>query len=106
MSQNKKLIRQAFRDAVFARDGYKCKICGFDEIEALDAHHITDRNEMPNGGYVLENGITLCTINCHQMAEEFHKTGAACPGFRPNDLYRLIGSSKAKAIEASKKLGK
>ncbi len=100
----KKQIRQAFRDAVFQRDGYKCKICGFAEIDALDAHHITDRHLMPNGGYVLENGITLCTINCHQMAEEFHKTGMACRGFRPEDLYRLIGSSKEKAIEASRKL--
>lgn len=104
MSQRKKAVRKAFRDAVFTRDGYKCKICGFAEPDALDAHHITDRNEMPNGGYVPENGITLCTINCHQMAEEFHCTGTASPGFSPEDLYGLIGSSKEEAIRASHKL--
>ena len=102
MMSEKKQIRQAFREAVFKRDGYKCKICGFAEIEVLDAHHITDRHLMPNGGYVLENGITLCTINCHQMAEEFHRTGVGYPGFRPDDLYRLIKSSKQKAIEAAR----
>lgn len=103
MSQEKKAIRRAFRDAVLIRDGYKCKICGFDEPECLDAHHITDRNKMPNGGYVPENGITLCTINCHQMAEEFYRTGIASPGFSPEDLYGLIGSSKEQALEASRK---
>jgi len=101
MSQQKRQVRKQFRDAVLKRDGYRCKICGYGDIKDLDAHHITDRTEMPNGGYVLENGITLCKINCHQMAEEFHVTGRGYPGFKPEDLYRLIGSSKEEAIEAS-----
>lgn len=105
MSQKKKATRKAFRDAVFTRDEYKCVICGHDVAEDLDAHHITDRNEIPNGGYVVENGITLCNINCHQIAEEFHSTGIASPGFSPEDLYGLIDSSKEEAVEASKRLG-
>ena len=57
MSKKKKLIREQFRDAVFKRDDYKCQHCGEDvgpvlANQYLDAHHITDRNEMPNGGYV------------------------------------------------------
>jgi len=56
---------------------------------------------MPNGGYVLENGITLCKINCHQMAEQFHITGQGYPGLMPDDLYRLIDSSKERATKAS-----
>lgn len=103
MNMNKKEVRKRFRTAVFERDGYKCKICGFDHPDALDAHHITDRNEMPNGGYVSENGITLCTISCHQLAEEYHRTGEPVPGYSPKELYELIGSSKHKAVEASKK---
>jgi 5-methylcytosine-specific restriction endonuclease McrA len=58
MSNQKKLIRQKFRDMTFARDNYKCKICGCGD-KTLDAHHITDRKLMPNGGYVKENGINL-----------------------------------------------
>ena len=65
--KSKKLIRQKFRDEVFGRDGYKCVFCG--KTNNLDAHHITNRNEMPNGGYVKENGITLCPVH-HSIEEE------------------------------------
>jgi len=101
MSQKKKKIRSDFRNAVFNRDGYKCKFC--EETEDLDAHHITDRNEVPNGGYVQENGISLCKVH-HELAEVFHSTGTAAPGFAPEDLYKAIGSSYEKAVEASEKL--
>jgi predicted restriction endonuclease len=98
----KKLIREAFRNAVFIRDGYKCKICGHNVLADLDAHHIIDRHDAPNGGYVPENGITLCNINCHQIAEQFHNTGTTLPGFMPDDLFRLIGSSRERAMQASR----
>lgn len=66
MSQHKKEIRRKFREAIFERDNYKCVLCG--ETEDLDAHHITNRNEFKNGGYIKENGVTLCP-NCHYDAE-------------------------------------
>ena len=72
--------------------------------QELDAHHITNRKEMPNGGYVKENGISLCP-DCHIKAEEFHSTGTAVPGYGPDDLYKVINSTLEKAIEASEKLG-
>ena len=69
----KKDIRKNFRDSVFTRDKYTCKVCDTkSEEELLDAHHITDRNEMPNGGYVKENGITVCKVECHPFVEAFH----------------------------------
>jgi len=71
--------------------------------EGLDAHHITDRGDMPNGGYVKENGIALCE-NCHIKAEEFHSTGTSHPGYSPEDLYRVIGSSHIAAVNASERL--
>lgn len=51
----KKDIRKNFRDDVYKRDNYTCRNCttyyGPDKAEEfLDAHHITDRSEMPNGG--------------------------------------------------------
>lgn len=108
LGAEKKLIRQAFRDACYKRDGYKCAMCSFksskDKVEEeLDAHHVTDRNELPNGGYVKENGISLCE-ECHKKAEEFHSTGVAHPGYSPEDLYNKINSNLEKATEASKKL--
>ncbi|MDB5309068.1 MAG: hypothetical protein JWO38_3270 [Gemmataceae bacterium] len=60
---------------------------------------------MPNGGYVPENGITLCDDGCHRRAEVFHQTREAEPGYAPADLYRLIGSSHEDALAASERLG-
>lgn len=104
MSQEKKKIRTNFRDNVFARDKHACKACNVSAaLVQLDAHHITDRNLMPNGGYVLENGISLCPT-CHEKAEIFHSTGTAYIGFAPDDLYRLIGSSYELAVKRSELL--
>lgn len=106
MSADKKRVRKAFRAAVFERDGFACRACGFESstetAEAeLDAHHITDRNEMPNGGYVAENGITLCAA-CHLNAEAHHRGDPVPPGFAPEELYALIGSSAEAARAAAK----
>jgi 5-methylcytosine-specific restriction endonuclease McrA len=96
----KRAIREAFNTAVFQRDGGKCVLCG---APGVDAHHITDRHELPNGGYVPENGITVCEA-CHLDCEQFHLTGEALPGRHPDDLYRLIGSSREEAFSASERL--
>lgn len=106
MSSEKKLVRSRFRDQVFARDKHRCRKCGWSLVTGelqLDAHHITDRNLMPNGGYVPENGISLCP-RCHEKAEVFHETGTAVPGMHPNDLYVMIGSSYDLALKASERL--
>lgn len=105
---NKKQIRENFRDSVFKRDKYTCQVCGekHDSIETLDAHHITDRSEMPNGGYVKENGITVCKKDCHFKVEWFHITEGEewNEGLHPDDLYKKISSSKELAILKSEKL--
>jgi len=106
MSADKKRIRENFRSACHERDGHKCRGCGwkiFTDGIVLDAHHITDRNLMPNGGYVKENGISLCP-GCHEKAEVFHSTGTALPGWSPEDLYKMIGSSYEQAVKASEEL--
>lgn len=100
MSQRKKKIRAQFRDSVFKRDGYTCVFCA--EVKNLDAHHITDRTEIPHGGYVPENGITLCPEH-HMMAEKYHISGGEIweEGMHPDDLYQMIESSKTLAIKQS-----
>lgn len=110
----KKQIRAAFRTAVFTRDGYRCRCCGVaghdrqaephPSLSPLDAHHITDRSQMPHGGYVPENGISVCD-RCHLLAEQFWQTGTPALGFAPDDLYARVGSSRELAEAASHRLG-
>ena len=103
MSQKKKEIRNQFREEVFQREGHTCAFCLVSDD--LDAHHITDRTEMPNGGYVKENGIALCPTH-HLMAEKYHiSQGKEWEnGMHPKDLYQIIGSTKEQAIFFSNKL--
>ena len=61
----KLLSRDEFRERVFARDDYKCVICG---AEAKDAHHILERSLWTDGGYYLDNGASLCGEH-HLLAE-------------------------------------
>lgn len=93
MSRRKKEIRRKFRESVFERDGWRCRKCSkeWEELDPLDAHHIVDRNEMPNGGYILSNGISLCEP-CHYKAEKWHQTEGKewVEGFHPNELKELI----------------
>lgn len=109
MSLEKKLIRKHFRDSCYKRDKLTCVMCGLkasslEEAEKiLDVHHITNPKKIINGGYVLQNGISLCS-DCHLKAEEFHSTGISYPGYSPEDLYKAINSNLEKAVEASKKL--
>lgn len=103
----KKEIRQKFKNDVFNRDKLTCQVCKTKRTEDdLDAHHITDRNEIVNGGYVKENGITVCKDECHMKVEQFHISGGESwvDGLHPDDLYRIINSSKELAILKSEKL--
>ena len=124
----KKEMRRKFRDAVFARDGYKCVVCGFEsspeQVEhELDAHHVMPREEMPNGGYVKENGVSLCDPSktgkplahgCHYKAELVLETLSVKGDYQeswtehvifyeytPEQLYKAIGSSHEEAVKAS-----
>lgn len=104
---SKKDIRKNFRNSVFKRDAFTCKVCGTKREESLlDAHHVTDRSLMPNGGYVASNGITVCKEECHMKAEKFHITDGKEweEGLHPDDLYVLIGSSREQAEKDSEKL--
>lgn len=104
---SKKEIRRKFRSSVYKRDKYTCKVCNTKHIneETLDAHHITNRNELPNGGYVTENGITLCKDKCHVEVEEYYwnNQGEDSP-LSPKNLYTKINSSYELAFEKSVKL--
>jgi len=60
---------------------------------------------MPNGGYVVENGISLCSV-CHLTAEMALQSGDATLNgcYCPRSLYALIGSSYEAAKLASTRL--
>lgn len=106
----KQQVRENFRNAVFKRDGNKCKLCNKSQSK-LDAHHITNREELGTNKYSMSNLITLCDDGidgCHYKVEEFYFSGGLETDlnniYHPNHLYKLINSSKEKAIEDSNKL--
>lgn len=124
MEKNKKkAIRAEFRRSVFERDRYRCVCCdkpGMDrqggeghlafhkkliELANLDAHHICSRDLMPNGGYVAENGVSLCD-ECHIKAEDHWHGKAKYDGYSPEELYTKIGSSLELATTASDTMDK
>jgi 5-methylcytosine-specific restriction endonuclease McrA len=104
MPSTKKQVRAQFRRDVFQRDRYRCQLCGklySKEVAEiyLDAHHITNRDNMTNGGYVVENGVSLCKLrevqsipSCHEKAEAGTISAEA--------LYSKVGSSYNEAAEA------
>lgn len=59
------LARDAFRDAVFARDAGLCVFC---KAPAKHAHHLIERRLWPDGGYYVDNGIAVC--DHHHLACE------------------------------------
>ena len=59
------LNRKDFKKAVFERDGGYCIVC---KKPAVDAHHIIERRLWENGGYFLDNGVSLCEEH-HLQAE-------------------------------------
>lgn len=93
---DKKKIRSKFREAVFTRDKNKCRICGRSDVK-LDAHHIVPRDFLKDGGYFLDNGITLCDSDdknsCHIKAEDYYSSGSCEKGFSPRELAELVNSS-------------
>lgn len=91
------LSRSDFRNAVFERDGYRCVVCG---EAAQDAHHIIERRLWSDGGYYLENGVSLC--GRHHIEAE--KTTLSCGEIRnlagiktvaiPKHFYRDLNYDK------------
>src|SRR3990167_6003711 len=86
MSDLKLLSRDAFREGVFKRDGYKCVVpgCG---AKADDAHHILERRlwleRFEKEGYYLDNGASLC--------EPHHQFGAELCNLQPQILRKWAG---------------
>lgn len=76
------LTRDEFRKAVFERDNYKCVVC---QTPAQDAHHIIERRLFPDGGYYLDNGVSVC---------DFHHWEAEKTIIHPKELRKRAGIEK------------
>lgn len=61
----KLLTRDEFRESVFERDDHTCQLCG---APADDAHHIIERRLWGDGGYYIDNGLSVCE-ECHMDCE-------------------------------------
>ena len=99
--QNHIRWRKKFNDDCLKRDNNQCVFCK--SRNNLDVHHITDRHEMPNGGYTKSNGITVCDEH-HPLCEEFHINGTCLPEYHPDQLYIKINSSYEQAFIDSENL--
>lgn len=55
-----------WRNRVFRRDHYRCRLCGDAEDHNLTAHHIEPAEQYPNLRYDLANGLTVCEL-CHSQ---------------------------------------
>ncbi len=54
-----------WRKSVYARDGYKCVLCGRDKSGELQAHHIKPRAIHKDLILDVSNGLTVCK-KCHK----------------------------------------
>lgn len=59
--------RKEFRETVFSRDDNEC-IVPWCESTAEDAHHLIERDLWKDGGYIPNNGVSVCNHH-HQAAE-------------------------------------
>jgi len=83
-------MRKYFDDIVLKRDGEGCHICRSDN----KVHGLHISSDLPFGGYVVENGILLCS-DCRKKAKD---------GVLTSDyLYSLIDSSRDVALTAYKR---
>src|SRR5271157_989356 len=69
------LTRDDFRAQVLKRDHYTCVFC---DKTARDAHHIIERKLFPDGGYYIDNGVSVCEEH-HILCE---KTLISCEEIR------------------------
>jgi len=67
-----------WRNAVFARDGYRCQVCsvrsGNGQRIYLHAHHVKLFSEHLASRYEVSNGLTVCA-DCHRLMHT-HKFGS------------------------------
>lgn len=61
-----KMTREEFKETVFDRDRHKCVVC---DEPAIDAHHLFERRLWSEGGYEIDNGVSLCELH-HIQAEQ------------------------------------
>lgn len=93
------LTRDDFREATFLRDDHRCVVCG---APAVDAHHILERRLWADGGYLLDNGASLCAS--HHLAAE--KTVISCEEIRAGaGIRRIVLPDDLEASEIYTKWG-
>lgn len=77
---------KAWRNAVFARDQYRCGRCS--NTRSLQAHHIVKWSVAPQLRYVISNGLSLCA-SCHRMVTGKEESYEA-------EFNRIVASRKSR----------
>lgn len=74
IAQRRTIRYKEWRNSVFSRDGFVCRICG-QYGGHLNAHHIKPFSKFPDLRTTVSNGITLC-YECHRKV---HRRDIECP---------------------------
>lgn len=69
-NSTKEFVYTEWRDSIFKRDKYKCRLCNEECSGQLEAHHIFRWKDYPELRYLVTNGITLCHFHHPRRMEE------------------------------------
>jgi 5-methylcytosine-specific restriction endonuclease McrA len=76
-SQKDRLYRRqypeyyAWRNRIFERDSFICRVCGISRSDQMVAHHLYSYAKYKDLQLNVNNGITLCS-DCHNGFHEWH----------------------------------
>lgn len=65
-NKNLKLALKQWALKIKERDGYICQLCGENDRNILEAHHMKHKSKFPELQFDFNNGITLC-LKCHAL---------------------------------------
>lgn len=66
----KRLEYREWRNSVFSRDGYRCRVCN-KNTRNLHPHHLDCFADFPEKRFEVDNGVTLCADHHKQFHSEF-----------------------------------
>jgi len=64
--KNIKLALKQWGIKIKERDNYTCQLCGENDKNVLEAHHLKQKHYFPELQFNFNNGITLC-LKCHAL---------------------------------------
>jgi len=64
--KNYKTALKQWSNIIKERDNFICKLCGENDKNVLEAHHLKEKSNFPELQFSFDNGICLC-LKCHKL---------------------------------------